>query len=102
MMLYPCKLFKCYIRKFFPREYLDPNFSESSCHLRKRLCSVAKFNLIFFATAMVSIWYLWRFDFSLVNTIIATSAYIALTATVGRGGLSLQTWDGRSLSEKID
>lgn len=102
MLFSPRKGFEWFVRKFFPNEYLDPNFSKSSCHLRKKLRSAAKFNFIFFAAAMVVIWYLWRFEFSIFNTIKAFSAYLALTVTIGRGGWILQTFDGTSLSERID
>lgn len=102
MLFFPRRGFEWFVRKFFPSEYLDPNFNESSCHLRKKLRSAAKFNFLFFATAMVVIWCLWRFEFSMMNTIKAASAYIALTVTIGRGGWSLQTWDGSTLSERID
>lgn len=51
---------------------------------------------------MVVIWSLWRFEFSMMNTIKAASAYIALTVTIGRGGWSMQTWDGNTLPERID
>lgn len=102
MLFSPRKGFEWFVRKFFPNEYLDPNFSESSCHLREKLRSAAKFNFIFFATTMVVIWYLWQFEISLLNTIKAFSAYIALTVTIGRGGWSLQTHKGTSLPERID
>ncbi|HED6264922.1 hypothetical protein UXO13_02830 [Enterobacter bugandensis] len=96
------KGFEWFVRKLFPDEYLVPSFIESSCHLRKKLRSAAKFNFLFFAAAMVVIWSLWRFEFSMMNTIKAASAYIALTVTIGRGGWSLQTWDGSTLPERID
>lgn len=102
MLFFPRKAFEWFVRKFFPNEYLDHNFSEASCHLRKKIRSAAKYNFLFFAAAMIVIWYLWRFEFSMVNTIKATSAYIALTVSIGRGGWSLQTWDGNTLSERID
>lgn len=102
MLFSPRKGFEWFVRKFFPDEYLVPCFSESSCHLRKKLRSAAKFNFLFFAAAMVVIWSLWRFEFSMMNTIKAASAYIALTVTIGRGGWSLQTWDGSTLPERID
>jgi hypothetical protein len=102
MLFSPRKGFEWFVRKFFPDEYLVPSFSESSCHLRKKLRSAAKFNFLFFAAAMVVIWSLWRFEFSMMNTIKAASAYIALTVTIGRGGWSLQTWDGSTLPERID
>ncbi|WFV07161.1 hypothetical protein [Citrobacter freundii] len=102
MLFSPRKGFEWFVRKFFPDEYLVPSFSESSCHLRKKLRSAATFNFLFFAAAMVVIWSLWRFEFSMMNTIKAASAYIALTVTIGRGGWSLQTWDGSTLPERID
>lgn len=102
MLFSPRKGFEWFVRKFLPDEYLVPSFSESSCHLRKKLRSAAKFNFLFFAAAMVVIWLLWRFEFSMMNTIKAASAYIALTVTIGRGGWSLQTWDGSTLPERID
>lgn len=102
MLFSPRKGFEWFVRKFFPDDYLVPSFSESSCHLRKKLRSAAKFNFLFFAAALVVIWSLWRFEFSMMNTIKAASAYIALTVTIGRGGWSLQTWDGSTLPERID
>ncbi|MDX6022895.1 hypothetical protein SIL08_21685 [Scandinavium sp. V105_16] len=102
MLFFPRKGFEWFIRKMYPNEYLNPNFSESSCHLRKKLRSAAKYNFLFFAAAMIVIWSLWQFEFSMVNTIKAASAYIALTVSIGRGGWSLQTWDGNTLSERID
>lgn len=102
MLFSPRKGFEWFVRKFLPNEYHDPNFSKSSCHLRGKLRYAAKFNFIFFTTVMVAIWLLWRFEFSLVNAIKAASAYIALTVTIGRGGWSLQTFSGSSLSERID
>ncbi|UYU33121.1 hypothetical protein [Siccibacter colletis] len=102
MLFSPRNGFEWFVRKFFPNEYLVPGFSKSSCHLRKKLRSAAKFNFLFFAAAMVVIWSLWRFEFSMMNTIKAASAYIALTVTIGRGGWSLQTWDGSTLPERID
>lgn len=94
--------FEWFVRTFFPNEYLDPNFSESSCHLRKKLRSAAKYNFLFFSVAMIVIWSIWQFEFSWINAVKAVSSYIALTVTVGRGGWSLQTWDGNTLSERID
>lgn len=102
MLFSPRKGFEWFVRKFFPNEYLVPTFSESSCHLRKKLRAAATYNFFFFSAAMIVIWYFWRFEFSWVNAIKAVSSYIALTVTVGRGGWSLQTWDGNSLSERID
>lgn len=102
MLFSPRKGFEWFVRKFFPDGYLVPSFSESSCHLRKKLRSAAKFNFLFFGAAMIVIWSLWRFEFSMMNTIKAASAYIALTVTIGRGGWSLQTWDGSTLPERID
>lgn len=102
MLFSPRKGFEWFVRKFFPNEYLDPNFNESSCHLSRKLRSAAAYNFFFFSVAMVVIWYFWRFEFSWVNAFKAVSSYIALTVTVGRGGWSLQTWDGNTLSERID
>lgn len=102
MLFSPRKGFDWFVRKCFPNEYLEPNFCESSCHLRKKIRSAAKYNFFFFAAAMIAIWCLWRFEFTTVNTIKAASAYIALTVSIGRGGWSLQTWDGNTLSERID
>lgn len=96
------KIFELYVKKNFPDEYSNPNFSNASQQLRKKIHSAAMTNLVFFAAVMIGIWYVWGIEPSIVNFIKAGSAYIAMTITLGRGGWSIQTWDGNTLSERID
>lgn len=51
---------------------------------------------------MIGIWYFWGIELTVMNFVKAVSAYIALTVTLGRGGWSIQTWKGNTLSERID
>ncbi|MBV7403716.1 hypothetical protein [Enterobacter sp. ENT03] len=98
----PSKGFECYVKKFLPDEYDNPNFSDSSQGLRKKLHSAAATNFVFFAVVMVGIWYEWRIEPTFINCVKAESAYIALTVTLGRGGWNIQTYKGNTLTERID
>ena len=102
LLFSPRKGFEWYVKKIFPEEYSNPNFSYAFQQLRKKLHSAAMTNFVFFGAVMVGIWYAWGIEPTIVNCIKAGSAYIALTITLGRGGWSIQTWDGNTLSERID
>lgn len=98
----PIKGFECYVKKFYPDEYGNPNFSDSSQELRKKIHSAAATNSVFFTAVMAGIWYEWRIEPTFINCVKAGSAYIALTVTLGRGGWNIQTYKGNSLTERID
>ncbi|MBE4855027.1 hypothetical protein IM311_13245 [Enterobacter cloacae complex sp. P40RS] len=98
----PIKGFKCYVKKFFPDEYGNANFSDSSQELRKKLYSAAATNFVVFAAVMAGVWYEWRIEPTFINCVKAGSAYIALTVTLGRGGWNIQTHKGNTLTERID
>ena len=102
LLFFPKKGFEWYVKTFFLDEYNNPNFSDASCQLRKKLHSAVIVNFAFFAIVMIGIWYFWGIELTVMNFVKAVSAYIALTVTLGRGGWSIQTWKGNTLSERID
>lgn len=102
LLFCPKKGFERYVKTFFLDEYNNPNFSDASGQLRKKLHSAVIVNLAFFAIVMIGIWYFWGIELTAMNLVKAVSAYIALTVTLGRGGWSIQTWKGNTLSERID
>lgn len=102
LLFSPIKGFEWYIKKFFPDEYNNPNFRRASGQLRKKLHSAAGVNFVFFIIVMIGIWSVWGIKPTILNCIKAGAAYIALTITLGRGGWSIQTFDGNTISERID
>ncbi|MCU6347045.1 hypothetical protein ACNPN6_06465 [Enterobacter quasiroggenkampii] len=102
LLFVPKKGFEWYVKTFFLDEYNNPNFSDASSQLRKKLHSAVIVNLAFFAIVLIGIWYFWGIELTVMNFVKAVSAYIALTVTLGRGGWNIQTWKGNTLSERID
>lgn len=102
LLFCPQKGFEWYVEKFLPNDYAVSGFSEASCMLRKKVHSAAMTNFVFFSFVMFGIWHIWGIEPTILNCIKAGSAYVALTITLGRGGWSIQTYGGNTLTERID